>query len=344
MTEAPEPNFAHLVHMTGTQGTYEHALFTEPRPEHGFCTDDMARVLLVTSRESNPSPPVRHLASIGLRFLQCAQDFDGKFWNRMDRRGHWEDRPSLEDCWGRSIWGLGTASSGETDEAKRRLVTDQFERAAAQRSPWTRAMAFAGLGAAELLATSPENVVARTLLSDVAAVLENRQKAPLPSEWIWPELRLTYANAALPEALIAAGGLLERPNTLERGLELLEWLLDRETRDGRLSVTPVGGAGPGDTGPGFDQQPIEVAALADACARAMLFDGSQRWSAGISAAVAWFLGDNDGEVAMWDPMTGGGFDGLQPGGANLNQGTESTLALLSTLQHARNLVPKLVPQ
>ena len=44
MTEAPEPNFAHLVHMTGTQGTYEHALFTEPRPEHGFCTDDMARV------------------------------------------------------------------------------------------------------------------------------------------------------------------------------------------------------------------------------------------------------------------------------------------------------------
>ena len=40
---------------------------------------------------------------------------------------------------------------------------------------------------------------------------------------------------------------------------------------------------------------------------------------------------------MWDPATGGAFDGLEIGGANLNQGTESTLALLSTLQHARSV-------
>jgi len=39
---------------------------------------------------------------------------------------------------------------------------------------------------------------------------------------------------------------------------------------------------------------------------------------------------------MWDPETGGAFDGLEFDGANLNQGTESTLALLSTMQHARS--------
>jgi hypothetical protein len=204
-------------------------------------------------------------------------------------------------------------------------------------------MAFAGLGAAELLAARPENAGARRLLSDVAAVLESHQET-LAAKWIWPEQRLTYANAAMPEALIAAVGLLERRGLLERGLELLEWLLDHETREGHLSVTPVGGAGPCDRGPAFDQQPIEVAALADACARAALFDGSPRWAAGVTAAVAWFLGDNDGQVVMWDPVTGGGFDGLEPGGANLNQGTESTLALLSTLQHARQLVPAPAPQ
>jgi hypothetical protein len=38
---------------------------------------------------------------------------------------------------------------------------------------------------------------------------------------------------------------------------------------------------------------------------------------------------------MWDAQTGGGFDGLQRSGANLNQGAESTLAFLSTMQHAR---------
>src|SRR6202034_1892348 len=116
--------------------------------------------------------------------------------------------------------------------------------------------------------------------------------------------------------------------------DLLEWLLERETRQGHLSVTPVGGSGPGDQGPGFDQQPIEVAALADACARAQTVDGTRGWANGITVAADWFLGNNDGSVLMWDPATGGAFDGLERGGANLNQGTESTLALLSTMQHA----------
>ena len=136
--------------------------------------------------------------------------------------------------------------------------------------------------------------------------------------------------------MIAAGAALDRPELLRRGLELLEWLLARETRRGHLSVTPVGGSGPEDRGPGFDQQPIEVAAVADACARALAVDGDRRWADGITAARNWFLGDNDSRVIMWDPETGGGFDGLQRCGANLNQGTESTLAFVSTMQQARN--------
>ena len=156
--------------------------------------------------------------------------------------------------------------------------------------------------------------------------------------WPWPEPRLTYANAVLTEVMITAGSALDRPALLRRGLELLDWLLARETRNGHLSVTPVGGSGPKDRGPGFDQQPIEVAALADACARAFDVDGHGRWADGMAAARDWFLGDNDGAVLMWDPRTGGGFDGLHRCGANQNQGTESTLALLSTMQHARRCV------
>ena len=57
---------------------------------------------------------------------------------------------------------------------------------------------------------------------------------------------------------------------------------------------------------------------------------------GIAAAANWFLGDNDAAAVMWDPNTGGGFDGLERDGANRNQGAESTLAFLSTMQHARN--------
>jgi hypothetical protein len=193
-------------------------------------------------------------------------------------------------------------------------------------------MAFAALGAAELLRVDRGNLSALALLSDAADAMAG----PRQGRWPWPEQRLTYANATLPEAMIAAGSVLERPILVEQGLELLEWLLTRETRDGHLSITPAGGSGPDDEGPGFDQQPIEVAALADACVRAEAVTSDQRWAEGITSAANWFLGDNDNGTPMWDPDTGGAFDGLEEHGANRNQGTESTLALLSTLQHARS--------
>ena len=143
--EPPEPNFSHLISMTDERGTFEHALFSEPRPEHGFCTDDMARVLVVATREPKPASAVRGLALLSSRFLQGALDEQGKCRNRMDRYGSWEDDPALEDCWGRSIWGLGTALSCSDDHIVRELARNGLERAMTQRSLWPRAMAFAAL-------------------------------------------------------------------------------------------------------------------------------------------------------------------------------------------------------
>ena len=158
------------------------------------------------------------------------------------------------------------------------------------------------------------------------------------ARWPWPEQRLTYANATLPEAMIAAGSALERPALLRNGSGPLG-MAARLARPehGHLSVTPVGGSGPDDHGPGFDQQPIEVAALADACARAQMVDGNGRWTDGIMPRpqIGSWVTMTEG-IVMWDPNTGGAFDGLERDGANLNQGTESTLALLSTMQHARS--------
>ena len=237
------------------------------------------------------------------------------------------------------MWAFGTAARRAPDEAMRQSAMSHFGRGAQQRSPWPRAMAFAALGAAEVLAVDPRHDTARALLSDTATIIGPPGTA---AGWPWPEPRLSYANAVLPDALIAAGDLLARPDVVEDGLTMLRWLLARETVDGHLSPTAVGGAGPDDRAPAFDQQPIEVAAMADACARAAAVTGDSGWRAGIELACGWFLGANDVGVVMWDPRTGGGYDGLQVTGANLNQGTESTLALIATLQHARELQPTVV--
>jgi hypothetical protein len=137
---------------------------------------------------------------------------------------------------------------------------------------------------------------------------------------------------------MAAGAALGDASLVDRGLALLRWLLDRETRTGHLSVTGTAGADASTVGPQFDQQPIEVAALADACWRAHTLTGDPSWSRGVAHAAAWFDGANDVGAVVHDPGTGGGFDGLTPGGANLNQGAESTLAYVSTLQRAGAMV------
>lgn len=338
-TSGHDPLFDHLLALSDDIGIFEHADHRIPRREHGYCTDDVARLLVVIAREPDPDQRVRDLGRTALRFVAAAQGVDGRVRNRRDADGRWHGRRAAEDCWGRSLWAFGTMARYAREGWMRQSALAYFHHGAQVRSPWTRSMAFAALGAAEMSALDPDHDRARRLLADAAA----RIGRPVPDQaWPWPEPRLAYANAVLPEALLAAGDHLGRADLIDDGLTLLRWLRARETRDGHLSPTPVGGSGPDDDpsadGPSFDQQPIEVAAMADACHRAATVTGDNTWLEGIDLAARWFTGDNDVGAVMADPESGGSYDGLHEWGPNLNQGAESTLALVSTLQHARRLV------
>jgi hypothetical protein len=322
----PSPPFTHLRRLTDAGGVYEHARGTTPRREHGYCLDDVARALVVVSRESSPAHD--DLREHYLSFVLAAQDEDGRFRNRRGTDLRFRGVPCVEDCWGRALWALGTA-------ARDPRALAAFERGARWRSPSPRTMAFATLGAAEVLSVQPTHVGALDLLA-AAAVAIGR---PAPrADWPWPEPRLTYANAVLPEALLVAGDALGVSAMIIDGLGLLAWLIEVQTRHGHLSLVPAAGRGPRDRGAGYDQQPIEAAALADACARAHRITGEQRWLDGISRSADWFLGANDTAKSLYDPVSGGGCDGLERYGRNENQGAESTLALMSTLQQARALL------
>jgi hypothetical protein len=319
----PIPTFTHLRRLTDAGGMYEHAKGTTPRREHGYCVDDVARALVVVCRENGPAED--DLREHYLSFVLAAQNDDGRFRNRRGTDLRFRGAPCVEDCWGRALWGLGTA-------ARDVRALAAFDRGVRWRSPSPRAMAFAALGAAEVLAVQPMHAGALELLGAAAAVIGR----PGPrAEWPWPEPRLAYANAVLPEALLVAGAALDVSAMITDGLLLLAWLIEVQTRNGHLSLVPAGGRGPFDRGPGYDQQPIEAAALADACARAYRLTGQHRWLDGISRAADWFLGANDTARPLYDPVSGGGCDGLERYGRNENQGAESTLAALSTLQQAR---------
>jgi hypothetical protein len=344
--------FSHVTAMTDDVGLFEHARFDVPSPEHGYCVDDVARALVAICRAGTTTPggapdlaaalevadlsvddpaALGQLARVYLAFVAAAQTDDGAVVNRRGSDGSHRGPATLDDCWGRSLWALGTAAARATDLSEQ--ATALFARGAVRRSPWLRAMAFAGLGAAEILRIDPGRTDARALLADAAGAV---MSAGRRDRW-WPEERLTYANAALPDVLMAAGDCLHRDDLTRRGLSMLDRLLRLQLRDGHLSLVPVAGWAAGESLPAFDQQPIEAATLADACARAFDLTAEARWADAVDLCARWFLGVNDAGVALYDAATGGCCDGLEPDGRNENQGAESTLALITTIQHASRL-------
>ncbi|MCG2802265.1 MAG: glycosyltransferase [Cellulomonas sp.] len=324
--------FAQLARLTTATGLYEHALLTEPRIEHGMCVDDVARALVVTARQGDPSPQVVTMSATYLRFLLDAQGDDGRMHNRRTPAGVWLDEVSAHDHWGRALWAFGVAATHSPDAWVQQAAARGAARAMLARSTYPRSMAYAALGAAQLAERDPGDKVARRVLYDARQVLP---AAGYGADWPWPEERLSYANAVLPEAMIEIGVALHDDALRRDGLMLLAWLDDEQTVDGHLSVVPTGGRGREDRRPGFDQQPIEVAALAEAARTALRATRDSRWADLLTRCEEWFVGNNDAGLPMRDADTGGGFDGLEDGSVNENQGAESTLAWLATRELAR---------
>jgi hypothetical protein len=195
-------------------------------------------------------------------------------------------------------------------------------------------MAFAALGAAEMLERWPGHPGALALLAVAGTVIG---EPAADAAWPWPAPRLSYANAAIAEAAIVAGHKLGLDHLLRNGLRMLSWLLAGETRKGHLSVVPARGWERGEDRPAFDQHPSQVAALADACTRAAAVTGDSSWLTGVEMSVTWLLGDNDAGIPMLDERTGGCSDALSRTSRSRNQGPESTLAMISVLQQGRLL-------
>jgi hypothetical protein len=335
-TNAGAPNYDHLAKLTDGTGVFEHALHADARPEHGYCLDDVARALMVVVQEPAQEPGLGVLAETYLRFIEAAIAQDGKAHNRRAVGGTWTDEAGTGDWWGRAVWALGIAAGAAATPLMRHRAFRAFTRAAQQSSRHLHASAYAALGACAVLRTRPTDATAQRLAHHLIGMI----LPPNGQSWPWPQARMTYGNGSIAEALLSAGVAVGDASATAHGLELVRFVLERETKDGHLSVTGTAGRGPEDDETMFDQQPIEVAAIADACAAAFEVTGTSEWLDGIRLAWAWFEGDNDSRTAMVDHASGAGFDGLEIAGRNDNRGAESTLAALSTWQLARRFASK----
>lgn len=162
---SPAPVFKHLLRLTDRRGTLACARVAEPLPEHGYCTDDMTRVLIVATRHHGPDQVLNGLAGVALQFLNDAQALTGGCRNNLDSTGNWLDEPALEDAWGRCIWALGTAAA-----------RSNVARTAGHLSP----IPVAGRGAGDARPGFDQKPIAASTLADACA------RAAIDPDPIWP--------------------------------------------------------------------------------------------------------------------------------------------------------------
>jgi glycosyltransferase involved in cell wall biosynthesis len=337
--ELPDWRLDHLSRMTDSTGMFQHATYTIPNYAEGYCTDDNARALLLTvylEELGQDAPEVHRLAMTTAAFLQAAFDREQKrFRNFMSFDRRWLESAGSADSHGRALWALGACVGRSRRPDLPAWAASHFELALPTildlNAP--RAWAFGLLGIHEYLRRfSGDRVIGQARDALTALLVELYERTATP-EWPWFEEILTYDNARLPHALIAAGRDSGDARALEIGLGALGWLVKiQRAPQGHFRAIGCHGFYPKGQEPArFDQQPIEANATVAACLEAYRATQDPLWMNEARSPFEWFLGRNDLGQELYDPGTGGCCDGLQEDRINRNQGAESTLAFLLSL-------------
>jgi hypothetical protein len=195
----------------------------------------------------------------------------------------------------------------------------------------TRAMAFIIKGL-YYRNTKTKSIRNMSLIRQLANRLVQMYKHEAEDEWQWFESYLTYANSILPEAMLCAWMATGEERYKEIAKSSFDFLLSKTfkttgikvisnknwlTKKEQLAQTINGG-----------EQPIDVAYTILALSRFYDVFGDESYNQKITTAFSWFLGNNHFHQIIYNPCTGGCYDGLEENYVNLNQGAESTVSYL----------------
>jgi glycosyltransferase involved in cell wall biosynthesis len=339
----PEMRLGHLKRLSDTVGIFQHATFSLPNFQEGYCTDDNARALLLTvllEETGDDTPEVQTHASIYAAFLNSAFDQEQKrFRNFMGFERRWLESVGSEDSHGRALWALGACVGRSRRRNLQMWAAQLFDRALPGIANLTsvRAWAYALIGINEYFRRLSGDRHVDQLRSLLTTRLLEGFSRHAAEDWPWFEPELTYANAQLPHGLLTSGRAANDQAAIDVGLRSLRWLMQVQTAEAG-HFRPIGTNGfypKGGNRARFDQQPIEACSSVSACLEAFLCTQDEFWRREARRSFEWFLGRNDLGQPVHDGSTSGCYDGLHVDRVNLNQGAESTLAFLLALQEMR---------
>jgi hypothetical protein len=336
----PPLNLDHVHKLTTPVGMLQFSIINKPDMSTGFTLDDNARALVALCMHFRLMKNSQDLNNIQIYFdfvKACLQP-DGTFLNYMDVEGAFtrqNQQENLEDSNGRAIWALGyVISLGEILPEKmvqEAHVVFDLTLANAMKMHSTRAMAFVlkGLYYKQQFLSNPLDV---NLIRELADRLVRMYQHETNDQWHWFESYLTYGNSVIPEALLCAWLATNEKGYKDVAKATFDFLLSIVFQGKELTVisnqgwlhrslTPMtlklGG-----------EQPIDVAYMVMALQKFIDVYKDDEYEEKIQRAFDWFLGANHLKQIMYNPCTGGCYDGLEANHVNLNQGAESTVSYL----------------
>lgn len=333
----PPVNTSHIRRMSRQWGIIQFAKGNRPDSSTGYTLDDTARALIAMCQivATGKGKVKERYVRTYLNFIRYCQQPDGSFLNYVDQDGLFTSQNQevrLDDSNGRAICALGyfISCSAHFPALWKEEAMAVFERTFQQfsRIESPRSMAFMLEGLYYYTRVCP-SAQADAYIGLLANKLVQCYRRTAGGEWLWFETYLTYDNGILPESMLLAYQAIGREEYKQIAWEAFEFLLKKLFVGNRLQViSNQGWMHKGEEHHGFGEQPVDVAGTVIALGAFYQVFKEEKYLRMQTDAFNWFLGNNHLHQIIYNPTTGGCYDGLEENNINLNQGAESTVCYL----------------
>ena len=333
----PPVNLAHFHKLTTEFGMIQFSRINQPDLNSGYTLDDNSRALIAMCMhyELTQDETSLHAIQTYLNFISFCQQTTGKFSNYVDIDQQFTTQnreTNISDSNGRAIWALGYLISKddilpqEMRAQASSVLYKTLKRIKQMHSPRTMAFTIKGLYLSNRKNPSSEVSFCIKLLADRLIQIFRHESEP---NWPWFESYLTYANSILPEALLYAWQETGDQFYKEVAKSSFDFLLSLTfTKTQMKVISNKSWLHKGKQPEKFGEQPIDVAYTILALNHFYEAFEDESYFEKSQIAFSWFLGNNHLSQIIYNPCTGGCYDGLEQKHVNLNQGAESTISYL----------------
>ncbi len=336
----PDINLDHVKKLTTDFGMIQFSKINQPDLESGYTLDDNARALIALCQHYELTKDKTDISYIYIyfNFIKYCMQSEGYFLNYVDKDKKFTDQnnlTNLADSNGRAIWALGYIISLKSLLPKDICIEAesilQNALVSINKIHSTRAMAFIIKGLYYYDKKNKSEKI-KLIIRRLANRLVQMYKHEAESNWNWFESYLTYANSILSEAMLCAWLVTGEPLYKQIAKSSFDFLLSKIFEENNIHVisnrswlrkeelkaTKERGG----------EQPIDVAYTIFALNKFHDSFPNEDYRSKMQEAFNWFLGSNHLQQIIYNPCTGGCYDGLEENYVNLNQGAESSISYL----------------